>query len=162
MRFALCLIYILHNILIWGYILTKVRNCSILHKACFKELKDESCDLQLMLMDVRSGSTICTHFSMWHLPPGLGSPRHAQQWLWVKARTIRRTSPEGCVTFWRTIRWPTQSNEPESTRCHSTNSHPPVGSTAPYLGQVQWHTKVSQSRDFFFSPHPHLTCLWAL
>lgn len=72
----------------------------------------------------------------WHLPPGWGSPHRVRRWLEVKARTIRRTSPAGCAVSWRMRRWRSRSSAPESTRCHSTSSHPPTDSTAPYLGRL--------------------------
>lgn len=72
-----------------------------------------------------------------HLPLGWGSPRRVPRWLGARARTIHRISPAGCAASWRRTRWRSRSNEPESTRCRSTSSHPPAGSTAPYLGQVK-------------------------
>lgn len=81
----------------------------------------------------------------WDVPPGWESRRHGPQWLEARAQTIRRTFPKGCVKFWPTRRWPIQSSGRESTRRHSTNSHPPVGSTAPYLG---WRHKSTGNIAF--------------
>lgn len=74
-----------------------------------------------------------TLISQWHLPPGWENLHHVQQWLSARAQTTRRTSPKGCAASWPTRQWPSRSSEPESARCHSTSSHPPAGSTAPYL-----------------------------
>lgn len=72
-----------------------------------------------------------------HSPQDWESPRHVPRWLEARARTIRRICPGGCGASGPTRRWRSRSSEPESRRCHSTSSHPPAGSTAPYLGQVQ-------------------------
>lgn len=89
----------------------------------------------------------------WHLPPGWGSLRRVLRWLEVRARTIRRIFPAGCAVSWRMRRWGSRSSEPESTRCHSTSSHPPAGSTAPYLGEVMDRHKDS------FTPKPMEICI---